>query len=467
MKKLSVLFCLMLSMGLLFAQQETIKFVGHNLNDNKYIQLSKIEVTNLTQNWTETLFYPDTTLTLKVSVGIDDQAEYALGLKQNNPNPFVGTTDVNLEVAKAGKVTMELTDILGRKVKTFSTTIANPGNHAFRVHVASTGTYVLTARQNGKVSSIKMINHGVGNSDNIAYVGAAATLSYTCKNGSKGSIDKPFFYGDKLEFKGYAEVQAGEVEGIAVWREEINSETIKLPINLNSENFVCGVSSVTDIDGNIYNTVLLDRQCWMKENMRVSRFPSGQIIALSNEQSEITPCRFLAGDDEEKVEELGYLYNWFAVMNQRKASDLVPSGVQGLCPAGWHVPSAQEYLDLYDYVASVADYVCDESDTAHATISKALCSKEGWRQGSFSPCSAGKNSENNNATGFSIVPAGYFGAEGAKNVGISSYLWTTSENPDTWQDDAHNQYIDFGLTFMQNTSAWKKAGYSVRCLRDY
>lgn len=456
--------CLLLSVVTIFAQQETIKFVGHELNDNKYIQLSKIEIKNVTQNWTDTIMYPDTTLVLKVSVGIDNQTGNQFGLKQNNPNPFIGTTDVNLEVAKAGKVTMILTDILGRTVKTISTTISTPGTHAFRINVSSTGTYTLTARQNGKVSSVKMINQGMGNSNDITYIGVAANLSINCK----GTIDKPFFYGDKMEFKGYAEVSAGEIEGIAVWRETITTETIKLPINSNSENFVCGISSATDLDGNIYNTVLLDRQCWMKENLRVSRLPNGRVITCDFEMSRTTPHRYIADNDEERIAELGYLYNWAAVMNQRNPSNKVPSGIQGICPAGWHVPSAQEYQYMYDYVASVADYVCeDRTDTFSApAIAKALCSEYGWKQEASNPCSAGRYSANNNATGFSIVPAGcYF--QTFQNTGRAAYLWTTTESTKRPNDCSMNQFIDFGLAFMQNSSGIRDAGYSLRCLRDY
>lgn len=457
-----------MSFATVFAQQEEIRFVGHNLNDNKYIQLSKIEVTNLTQNWTETFFYPDTTLILKVSVGIENQSDHIFGLKQNNPNPYIGTTDVTLEVAQAGKISMEITDILGRKVKSLTTNITTPGNHTFRVNTSSTGTYVLTARQSGKVSSIKMINHGIGNSDNITYVGAAANLSFYCKNGSKGTINKPFFYGDKMEFKGYAEVLGEEVEGEAVWKEEIYSETIKLPINPNFEDFVCGISSVVDIDGNIYNTVLLDRQCWMKENLRVSRQPNGNIIPLSTEMSSTTPFRYLADNDDERVNELGYLYNWAAVVNQRNESDKVPSGVQGICPAGWHVPSNQEYLDMFDYVASVGDYVCeDRLDTfPQPAIAKALASTTSWREAIRDACCPGLYPENNNATGLSIVAAGCF-YNVPQQTGVGAYMWTATENKESWQNDAFNQYFSYGLTFIQTGGGMKNAGYSLRCLRDY
>lgn len=469
MKRISFLIGLTLCFATVFAQQEEIHFKGHNLNNNQYIQLSKIEITNLSRNWTETLYYPDTTLILKVITGIDNQKDYSFGLKQNNPNPFIGTTEVTLEVAKAGKVTMTLTDILGRKVKTFSMTVNQPGNHAFRVHVASTGTYVLTARQNGKVSSIKMINQGIGHSDAIVYVGATANLSFECKNGSKGTIDKPFTYGDEMQFVGYAKVYDDEYTGKPVWKGDVNSETILLPISLNDLDFECGRSAMIDGDGNIYNTLLYDQQCWMKENMRVTRFPDGRIIDLNLDVDYETPSRYFPGDNEENVAEFGYLYNWVAVMNRKNSSSRVPSGVQGICPTGWHVPSKQEYDNLFEYIASVADYNCEgRSDTfPQPAIAKALCSTKGWRTYDKNPCCAGMNPENNNASGFSLVPAGFFTTTGAKSVGVSAYLWTTTANTTTWQDDAYCPFVDFGLSFMQDNSVFKYTAISLRCLRDY
>lgn len=469
MKKLSLLLCCFLCITIALAQQEEIHFVGHNLNTNQYIKLSKIEITNLTRNWTETFLYPDTTLILKVSVGIEDQKEHSFGLKQNNPNPFVGTTDVTLEVAKAGKVTMTLTDILGRTVKSMTTNVANPGLYAFRVHVAATGTYLLTARQNGKTSSIKMINQGMGHNDEIAYVGTTANLSYTCKNGTKGTIDKTFYYGDVMQFKGYAEIYGEEIEGAPVRRDIVNSEKIQLPVNPNVEDFVCGVSAVVDVDGNIYNTLHYDRQCWLKENMRTTRFPNGEVIPFSdNEQHLTNPYRYIPNNDEELVPTYGYLYNWAAAMNGKTQSTEVPSGVQGICPTGWHLPSLQEFLDLYDYVSSIADYVCEETtETAHIHIAKAMASPIGWMDSAKDPCSAGLNPEQNNATGFSIIPAGNFAGNIARDLGYSSMIWTATENQESQQEDARIQYLDFGLPFLQNLSVLKVAGVSVRCLRDY
>ena len=95
-----------------------------------------------------------------------------LKLSQNNPNPFNGVTTVTLSVAEAGAVTLAITDMNGRTiVETHGRASLQSGTHQFRLTVANAGTYVLTARQNGQTSSVKMICNGNGNRNTIEYIG--------------------------------------------------------------------------------------------------------------------------------------------------------------------------------------------------------------------------------------------------------------------------------------------------------
>ena len=92
-------------------------------------------------------------------------------LSQNTPNPFNGTTDVYLTVAEAGTVSVEIADMNGRTVETLLATSLQKGTHQFRVILATPGTYVMTVRQNGQTSSIKMICNGGGNGNSVEYCG--------------------------------------------------------------------------------------------------------------------------------------------------------------------------------------------------------------------------------------------------------------------------------------------------------
>ena len=96
-------------------------------------------------------------------------------LSQNTPNPFNSTTDVYLTTTEAGTVTVEIADINGRMVETWCTASLQYGVHQFRITLATPGTYVTTARQNGQTSSIKMICNGSGNGNSIDYIGTVET----------------------------------------------------------------------------------------------------------------------------------------------------------------------------------------------------------------------------------------------------------------------------------------------------
>ncbi len=459
--------CLLFATTNLLAQRETITFTGQNANTAQYVQLTKVVVTNQTAQWSDTIVYPDTTVVLSIGTGIAEQkSEDGFGLDPNRPNPFNGYTEATLQVAAAGALTMDLFDINGHCVSSLVLPSIYTGRHQFRVSVASSGIYILTARQNGRTSSVKMIAHEAEGTNSIVYAGHLSSELVSSANCLKKAIAKPFHYNDVMLFTGFAVIGGQEVASKPVIRESVVTETITLPFVVEDAEFVCGQSCAVDIDGNIYHTVQLGEQCWMTENMRATRFSSGIEIPLQDIESSRTEAyRYLPGGEESHVAIFGYLYNWPAAMSLRSASNTVPSGIQGVCPDGWHLPSAEEYRLLYNYMLTVDDYVCEASDDPERpALAKALSSNDFWRFHS-NPCSPGGDSEVGNATGFNTVPAGFF-FNGANGVETSAYLWTTTEQPDTWQDDAFNQFYSYGLPFIQNTSAWKDAGYSVRCLRN-
>ena len=108
------------------AQNVTLTFTGQDAAD-QYVQLDMVIVTNVTRGWQELLFWDDTVLVMENQVGIHEMGanganganNYSpLRLSQNNPNPFVGTTDVHLMVADAGTVTLEIVDGNGKIVGT-------------------------------------------------------------------------------------------------------------------------------------------------------------------------------------------------------------------------------------------------------------------------------------------------------------------------------------------------------------
>ncbi len=183
-------------------------------------------INNLTKNWQEIIWWPDTTLTMQNGTGIEDYAEDGgFALSQNNPNPFSGTTDVSLTVAEEGKVQLEIADMNGRAVvESQNYTSLQLGNHQFRISLSTIGAYVMTARQNGKTSSIKMICNGGSGTNTIDYLGETQSITYTLKS----TTNKPFNYGDMMEYIGYATFNGSEVESQRITQAQGTSQTFTL-----------------------------------------------------------------------------------------------------------------------------------------------------------------------------------------------------------------------------------------------
>jgi uncharacterized protein (TIGR02145 family) len=205
--------------------------------------------------------------------------------------------------------------------------------------------------------------------------------------------------------------------------------------------FTCGTSTVTDVDGNSYNTVQIGTQCWTKSNLKVSKYRNGDNIptGLSNPAWQNTTADAYAIYDNNPVNDglYGKLYNHYAVTDTR-----------GLCPTGWHVPTDVEWTTLENFLggSSVAGGAMKSTATQ--------------------PTPGGWNSPNTGATnssGFTAGPGGLRYDGGAfSGVGIVGYWWSSSlTGTGAWYRALNATYgailrLDHGRTF----------GFSVRCLMD-
>ena len=207
-------------MCLFVTAQTTISFKGQD-DDGQQVQLDRVVITNHSKGWQQTLYWPETSLTLKNGTDIDNIAgtndNSPLRLSQNNPNPFNGSTHVNLTLADAGEVTMEITDMNGRTVVGANNySPLQTGTHQFLLNLANAGTYILTARQNKKATSIKMVcNEGRG-ADKIEYQGIVGANNYSP------------LHGDQMEYVGYAIINGIEVESQHIMKTQVIEQTLTL-----------------------------------------------------------------------------------------------------------------------------------------------------------------------------------------------------------------------------------------------
>jgi len=251
MKKLLSLSLLALMCSISFCQTIALKFTGRDA-DNHFMPLSRVVIADLTQSWQEIIYYSDTILEIGPT-GIEENSTAAVfGLAQNNPNPFSGTTDINLTVSESDPVTMEITDVNGRVVETFQETSPQSGIHQFRINIATPGIFVLTARQNGKTSSVKMVNNGNSVSNSINYQGTVA-VPFQQKNGEKGHTNNPFSIGDEMVCIGYATVNGTEYTSQTIHQNQFVSEDFVLHFNVvyvgSTDLATVTTDTVSDITG--------------------------------------------------------------------------------------------------------------------------------------------------------------------------------------------------------------------------
>jgi uncharacterized protein (TIGR02145 family) len=132
-------------------------------------------------------------------------------------------------------------------------------------------------------------------------------------------------------------------------------------------------------------------------------------------------------------------------MNGAASSTTNPSGIQGVCPTGWHLPSDAEWTELTDYLGgeSVAGGKLKETGTTH------------WASPNFGAT---------NETGFTALPGGNRNKDGTfSNIGNYGYWWSATEGSAA---SAWYRYVGFDYSDVSRFYYYKEVGFSVRCLRD-
>lgn len=450
-KVMAIIFLLMAFMPI--KAQTTLTFIGKDDNGQP-VQLDSVRVTNLSRGWTEVLDASDLTLSMTNS-GVNQHVTQTV-LTQNVPNPFCGVTDFSVHLKRSEKVNVAVFTLAGEKVAAFSRKL-DVGNHTFRIHLSKPQAYLLSVQTGTETSSIKMVNTGNGGFDKIQYVAGKDSEIGILKS-EKGSTDELFVLGDTLSFIGYSTIAGEFCTSSEVIRQILSSQTIELQFTV-AETFVCGTSHVFDYDGNVYNTVQIGAQCWMKENVRATHFADGTPIPIATTNSTTNAYCCYPNNDASTVPTYGLLYNWPAVMQMDFNSG--ESDIQGICPDGWHVPCEQEWYTLLYYMMGQSDLQCDnQSDN----IGKALASTSGW-QSCGSNCTVGNDLSTNNASGFSAMPAGsYDGYYDNENFGYKAFFWSSSKS--LYNNMADIEYLVYDRASLSHWAYGMMYFLSVRCLRN-
>jgi len=163
--------------------------------------------------------------------------------------------------------------------------------------------------------------------------------------------------------------------------------------------------NITDASSNSYLTVGVGSQCWLGSNMRITKYADGMALASGTYKT-----------SSGGLTNYGYLYSYEAAMRGTYKST---GNVQGICPAGWHMPSAAEVTTMKTTMEGTTDYQCESTS---ANIARAMASKSGWKTSSVT-CTPGYNLSENNASGFNLYPTGYVNGSSASSYKEATYLW--------------------------------------------
>jgi len=187
--------------------------------------------------------------------------------------------------------------------------------------------------------------------------------------------------------------------------------------------------TVTDIDGNVYQTIVIGTQVWTTSNLQTLRLNDGTPIPNVQDNALWAGTKAPAFCTYENIEEItsdrltyignGALYNAYAINSNK------------LAPIGWHIPSYEEWITMQEYLGGSAD--------AYIKITQ-------------------------DKNGFFATKAGIRGKGGTFNFGNTSCYWWSS----TLINSEHNIgfYVSEEIEGVVSTLSHSNYGYSVRLVKD-
>jgi uncharacterized protein (TIGR02145 family) len=218
-------------------------------------------------------------------------------------------------------------------------------------------------------------------------------------------------------------------------------------------------NAVQDYDGNWYGAVVIGDQVWLGENLRTTHLADGTVINAGGNNTSST-IRYYYDNSSSNIplEKRGYLYNWSSVMNGSSASDANPSGVQGVAPNGWHVPSVQEYDELFSYIGKQNRYIYSDNSSY---VAKSLASTSYWSTNSSSGA-VGNEQSKNNTTLFNAYPLGRYNSAFELTFTDAIFITTSAHT----NGNPKGKYIKYTRSYVSQDVYGKAVGLSVRCVSD-
>jgi len=201
-------------------------------------------------------------------------------------------------------------------------------------------------------------------------------------------------------------------------------------------------ATVTDIDGNVYETVILGEQLWMAENLKTTHYQNGDdiphVINTSDWDNLSTGAYCEYENNQINSEIYGRLYNWYTIDDSR-----------GVCPEGFHVPSDDEFKQLEMFLGMSQQEANDVSFRGTDEGSQLAGSADLWNDGDL------ENNPAFDSTGFVAVPGG------ARIGGDHNFV-----DMNIWGDYWSSTTQDWG-SWVRNFAWYNSAVHRQVCDRHY
>lgn len=380
MRRLFVLLILFMVAGAgLFAQTVTLTFTGRGsgglVADEIYQQIDSLQVRNITREWEQMIYYPDTVVVMEpLAVPMFDVRRS--GLEQNVPNPFDCVTEADLTLPEEDVVALAVVGANGREYASFKQKLG-AGTHKFEITLSVPQAYLLTATTSTSKYSVKMVNLGSCGTDRIVL---KSSSDYEIS--AKGVISNEFYRGDQMEYLAFTTYNGIVFDASELRTSQEDSEDITIHFNIPYCSYYLGVDTrygceYVNVDGMIYfeslqaaTTLRLTSSGGCDSIIVVDVVVDHPVEIVEN----ITACQPITWNGQNCVTTDQYIVDLISqggcdstvVLNFRRADNILHHWYDSDCESiSWN---GETYDETGEYVQHFqTQYGCDSIVTLHFT----------------------------------------------------------------------------------------------------
>ncbi len=222
----------------------------------------------------------------------------------------------------------------------------------------------------------------------------------------------------------------------------VTVDTVNGKVSLSAASpWLCGSALFDSRDAKSYTTVLIGSQCWMQQNLNVGTMVTG---VTTQGVSTTSIQKYCYNNTESNCTTNGGLYQWNQAMGGSTTA-----GATGICPAGWHIPTHDEFTLLERTTCTSGSCTTDFPYDITTT---------GWK-------GTNEGTTLKNPAGlFRGLLAGNRNTDGSFDyVGSRVYFWPSLQSG----GEAWRRSLNSGYPQVYRGTYDKAAGFSVRCLKDF